>query len=257
MRLEHKYLVPNELAMELRARLSPFVRMDRYSEEGDPREYTVRTIYFDTPSLDYYHEKLEGLRSRKKIRIRGYGRLAGNPTVFLEIKRKEGARITKDRAPLLYEHVRDIFHCGDVARYVIPDAAFPGAVEDAGRFLFQVHRYHLCPSILTIYAREAYYGSCHHALRITLDKDLRSSISPSLSELFSDHGARRALPSHSILEVKFRGGFPSWLAAVTETMQLRPLALSKYAICLDDHSVRTTSSGRSTFALARPFPIQV
>lgn len=247
-------MVPNELAAELRARLSPFVRMDRHSEEGDRREYTVRTIYFDTLSLDYYREKVEGLRSRKKIRIRGYGRLAGNPTVFLEIKRKEGARITKDRAPVLYQHVHDMFRSGDVSRYLTPDAAFPGAAEDAGRFLFHIHRYHLRPSILIIYAREAYYGRCHHALRITLDKDLRSCISPSLSELFSDVGARRALPSHSILEVKFRDDFPSWLAAVTEAMQLRPLALSKYAICLDGHCVRQASIGRRALSPARPFP---
>ena len=99
-RIEYKYLVPNAHLDGIRQAILPYVRSDAF---GDGRgEYTVRSVYYDTPRAACYHEKLDGLEARKKFRIRGYDRPQQSSVVFLEIKRKFGNCISKHRAPLLH-----------------------------------------------------------------------------------------------------------------------------------------------------------
>ena len=71
MKFEYKYLVPIERLSELRTFISPFMVTDSHMDMGGPEGYTVRSIYFDTFQYDDYHEKISGLKTRKKIRIRG------------------------------------------------------------------------------------------------------------------------------------------------------------------------------------------
>ena len=87
-RKEYKYLVPNDLLPDLRRALKPFLSLDDFAMQRDKKEYTVRSIYYDTKTLEFYFEKIEGYKIRKKIRIRGYNQLLGEKVVFLEIKRK-------------------------------------------------------------------------------------------------------------------------------------------------------------------------
>jgi hypothetical protein len=251
MRLEYKYLVPNELLPELRAMIAPFVEADRYSSK--PTGYTVRSIYFDTATLDCYHDKMAGLRVRRKIRIRGYNEYKKNNIVFLEIKRKYGMSIAKNRAPVAYECIRDLFVSGDVEQYVLNGEDSPNALEDASRFFFHVYRGSLRPIVLIIYEREAYYSK-FGSLRITLDKNLRSSIYPSTDALFSEDGILYSTPRHFILELKFGGGLPSWLKPIIATLGLRQQALSKYIICVDRHDILNGFSRRSTLAFSHTIP---
>ena len=57
---------------DIRRALKPYIRLDNFAAKTSSGEYTVRSIYFDTRNMDFYHEKIEGLRVRKKIRVRGY-----------------------------------------------------------------------------------------------------------------------------------------------------------------------------------------
>ena len=69
LRLEYKFLLPVERIDELRRAISPFVFIDEYAEREINKEYTVHSIYFDTMRLDDYHDKLSGIKIRKKLRI--------------------------------------------------------------------------------------------------------------------------------------------------------------------------------------------
>ena len=69
MRLEYKYLVPNERLAELRSEFLPFFEVDGYAQQN---EYTVRSVYYDTVDFDNYYEKMNAIKVRKKLRIRGY-----------------------------------------------------------------------------------------------------------------------------------------------------------------------------------------
>jgi len=253
MRLEYKYSVPNELLPKLRAMITPFVEVDQFAEQRGPEGYTVRSIYFDTLSLDFYHEKSAGLKTRKKIRIRGYNERGRRNVVFLEIKRKRGDTVAKNRAPVLYGRIGDMLTSGDVEQYILTNQGFPNALQDARRFLFHLYGIPLRPTVLIIYEREAYHSKFNSFLRITLDKNIRSSVYPSIDTLFSEDSILHSIHGYFVLEVKFCGGLPSWLTPVIGALELTRKSISKYAICLDTHDTPQRFSQRSMVAFSHNF----
>ncbi len=246
-RVEYKYLVPNALLPRLRSMIAPFVVADTHNRGS--RGYTVRSIYFDTPSLRCYHEKQAGLRVRTKIRVRGYNERRESNIVFLETKQKCGAPIVKNRAPVTYEHVGEMFASGDVERYVLPCGDHIGAVKNARRFLFHVFGDSLRPAILVIYEREA-YQSRFDDLRITLDKNVRSSIRFATDALFEEDDTACPIAGHFILELKFVCGLPAWVKFALGRLGLSRQALSKYGLCTDQHVSSNGSRRRSVLALS-------
>lgn len=233
MRLEYKYLVPNELLPRLRALIYPFVEVDPYAARSGRHEYTVRSIYFDTPNLDFYQDKVDGLDVRRKLRIRGYEEYREGDLVFLEIKRKKGPTVFKQRAPVPYTYVHELLISGSAEQYALASDEFPDAVDNARRFLFHVHSASLLPTALVVYEREAYQGKINCFLRITFDKNLRGAPFPPLTNLFLEDKIVYTLAGHFVLEIKSCGGIPAWLCAAISKFNLKPIAVSKYVICLD------------------------
>ncbi len=235
MRSEYKYLVPNEALPALRARIAPFVSLDRHGRGFEERGYTVRSLYLDTVSLRYYHEKMAGINVRRKLRVRAYNHHKAGDWVFLEIKRKVGRKVTKNRAPVSYEDLGPLFATGDVDRYIQPDSHYPDAHDDARRFFYHVYRYNLRPTHLTVYEREAFLGRFDGTLRVTFDRNLRGGSYPKLGEIYHEAGLRHVFPGHFILEVKYNTRFPAWLRSVLGPYGLRHRALSKYCLCAAVH----------------------
>lgn len=232
-RLEYKYLVPKTLLPDLRGMILPHVEMDSYSAIRPGNEYTVRSLYLDTSRLHFYHEKLAGLKERKKLRIRGYNEYGPTAPVFLEIKRKIGMAIIKQRATLPYQNLLPLFETGEVEKYIPALPEHDEARDNARRFLFYFHSQALRPSISVIYEREAFFFKFDRRLRITFDKNLRVQNNVALNSLFQEIQLRYALPSHFILEIKTNSGIPTWLRLVLSRLDLNQEALSKYVICTD------------------------
>ena len=238
-RIEYKYLVPNTLLPAIRAELRPFMQVDAFAEKQGSTEYTVRSVYFDTPHMDCYHEKQDGLNARRKFRIRGYNRPDGNSIVFLEIKRKNGPFIEKHRAALLYKDLNGFFDVPDTGNKIVVLSDEEKEQADAGRFLYHYYRRGLRPAVLVVYDREPFFGRMDTSLRITFDKNLRTVVFPSLDMLFEDERLEFAMPQHFILEVKFfRRALPSWVAQMVKRYELPRMALSKFTICLDSQGAQ-------------------
>ncbi len=233
MRSEYKYLVPNEALPALRARMAPFVHLDRHGRGFEERGYTVRSLYLDTPSLRYYHEKKAGIRVRRKLRVRAYNHHKAGDWVFLEIKRKVGSKVRKNRAPALFENLAPLFATGDVDRYIESHDHYPEAQDDARRFFYHVYRYNLRPTHLTVYEREAFLGRFYATLRVTFDRNLRGGAYPPLGQIYEEPGVREVFPGHFILEVKYNTRFPAWLRTVLGQYDLRHRSLSKYCLCAE------------------------
>lgn len=234
-RLEYKYLVRYEHLDRFRGMITPFLDRDVYASNGEIPEYSVRSIYFDTPTLRYYKEKIEGIDVRKKLRIRGYNGGGKNPEVFLEIKRKNIQTVWKTRAPLYLKKVYDLLQTGDVDSYIITDNGIANAADNARRFLFHVYQHALQPLVLVTYEREAYTGRFNRDFRLTIDKNLRSAIYPEIRDLFSEKHMIRCIPHHFVVEVKFKNRMPSWIHSILGTFGVRRRAVSKYCIGLEAH----------------------
>jgi SPX domain protein involved in polyphosphate accumulation len=236
-RYERKYYVSNNDLEAVRARLLPFVVPDEFTS-GNGRginEYKVQSIYFDTPFMDFYDEKKDGLENRNKFRIRGYGEYFAGITAFLEIKIKTGVRISKVRAPFQYDQIRELLAGQNINEIVTPMKGFKNAYEDARKYLFYHFRYSLRPVNLVIYEREAFMGLFDKDIRITFDKNVRTAIYPKLDELYGCKRAKYLNPNAFVLEVKYSNEPPIWALSIIEEFALKLKAISKYADGLDTH----------------------
>ncbi len=233
MRSEIKYLVPNSLLEDLREAIAPMVKLDKYGKDYQNVGYTVRSSYLDTPSLLFYHEKLDGLKKRKKLRIRAYNQPLPGGKVFLEIKRKVESKISKDRAPLAFENLGLILQPQSSLQLSEIIEGNKQALTSANKFLFHLHRKNLQCTNLVVYEREAFEGEFNPTLRITFDKNLRSKISSDPADLYSDDDLVNILPGHFILEIKYNYSFPSWLTPLIAQFKLKKQALSKYVMSLE------------------------
>lgn len=100
--------------------------------------YTVKTLYLDTPDLLYYYEKMDGLKVRKKLRIRTYG--DDHSTAFLEIKRRYIDIVVKERAKYTSKEIRGLIEEGGT--HLLPDHTLEHdkATRLAGKFLYYTLR---------------------------------------------------------------------------------------------------------------------
>ena len=247
MRSEFKYIVPENKMDRIRQMILPYVDVDKFAQGKTNNQYTVRSIYFDTPKFDYYFEKIDGIKNRKKLRIRGYNEENIDNTVFLEIKRKYEMPIVKFRAPVTYGNALDIFEKGGINGHIIPSNKFPKAVESAQRFLYHVYSSKLRPVVLVIYEREPYLYKFDKTVRVTFDKNLRGKGYPSLTELYCEDNINRSLHNHFILEIKFNKHFPGWMNNVIAVNGLKRQAASKYCICLDESKIVSNITKSSLF----------
>ncbi len=238
LRHERKYLVPYYMLNDLRARFSGFVRPDIFTEEDmfGKCQYTVRSIYFDSPDMGNYYEKLSGVMDRCKLRVRGYNELEPKEMVVLEVKKKKGNRVLKHRTMIPYGKLEEVLQSGDVSPYMImrKDQTEEHALDEAGRFFFHYKRKNQTPTCLITYEREAYHGKLNPGVRITFDKNIRSRINPGLPQLFAEDNLRPLFKNHFILEVKyFEDTMPAWVKPIIYEFKLRTEALSKYVIGYD------------------------
>ena len=235
MRREYKYLVLQKDIDRLRQRILPFVTVDDFACEGN--QYTVRSIYFDSSNLKYYNEKIDGIKIRKKLRVRGYNEQADESIVFLEIKRKNENHINKNRSAIKYYNLNDLLTTKDLESYCLTENGFENSVEDGERFLHNVHKHSLRPIVLIVYEREAYFSKFDPGLRLTFDKNLRYFLFPSLDELYTEQDLKYTMPKNFIFEIKFLSGFPGWLQSSLRDLNISRMALSKYTMCLDNEKL--------------------
>jgi SPX domain protein involved in polyphosphate accumulation len=233
VKYEFKYIVPVNKMDSLREAIHRYVELDPYTADAQGHEYTVRSIYFDTSRFDYYWEKVDGYKIRKKIRIRGYNHPHGDESVFLEIKRKLKEPIEKDRQKLTFKNMVKLMEGRgiDIATGIEDEQG----INDAGKFLYHVYRNNLKPVVLVIYEREAYFDRFLQQVRITIDKNLRCVAYPEIRDLYREERAITALKDRFILEVKFREHFPGWLRPITGQLGLVKQSASKYIFAVNAH----------------------
>lgn len=251
MRYEYKYLVPTAQIDDLRQRILPFLRPDPFASRAVDGQYTVRSLYFDSPSFDMYHTKIDHLSHRMKVRLRGYNMGTDATPVFMEIKRKYEAPIVKNRAKAPYEVVKKLFN-GVCFDDYIDQIDQPVA---ARRFLYQVFSRNLRPTVNVIYEREPFQSkvkNLENDFRITFDLNLRGIPYPTIDSLFEEQGVRYVYPGYFIFEVKFNQYCPAWVKAILDDMKLYKEPASKYIGCIDVNPI--IHPGRKYDLLAKGHP---
>lgn len=75
--------------------------------EGSQRDPTINSIYFDNPDFSLYTDKVNHVPNASSLRLRWYGQLADDPTIYLEKKEmKEGDASTEQRFRIKKKYIQ-------------------------------------------------------------------------------------------------------------------------------------------------------
>jgi len=218
-RFEYKYRVSPAQYFALKAAIRPYTRQDAYSLIAPQGRYLVRSLYFDSPDLRAYQEKVDGDCDRVKLRIRTYARsLAEKPDLRVEMKARKGMSMEKHGAFISADQYTAFMRSGSWAATDVP-------------VLLEFERYQrlkgLVPLIVVEYRREGFIARGQQGLRLTFDHQVCCARADSL---FPPAPVFRALRRGAIIfEIKCDKSQPAWLRTLVQAHGLRIMANSKFA----------------------------
>lgn len=227
-RFELKYLIGRDQIAAVRSDLAERLDIDPHSRNGS---YGVWSLYYDTAELRFYWEKIDGIRFRRKLRIRHYGEPAsiesGTP-VYVEIKQRVNRVTQKRRLRLEYR----------AATALVNERRLPAleAHRDrviAGEVAGLVGEHDLRPTAITGYHRLALIGrETDSGLRLTFDTHLRGRTTD--LELHSPVETGPVLdPELAIVEVKVNERVPYWLTDKIARHNMQLIRISKYCTSVE------------------------
>jgi len=214
-RHELKFEVPILTAQALQKRLQGVLSPDVHAGADG---YDIRSLYFDDLADSAFAEKVEGVESRCKYRMRIYNR--SDSIIHLECKQKQGAYVGKRRAAMDRTQAERL-----LASHFMPET------DDALVREFALKRIHggLRPAQIVDYHRQAFVCAAGN-VRITFDSRVSAPLS---KDLFCFTGVR--VPAMDalwqIIEIKYDAFLPEYIAQAIQTDLRRPQALSKYTLC--------------------------
>ena len=217
MRQEKKFAITVDGGASLRAKLDSVMRPDPHN---GPMGYTIRSLYFDTLDDQDFHDKVEGLELRRKIRLRIYD--PRSDFAMLELKQKEGAYQRKRSLRMGREDAARLIR-GEYR--VLQDYSEPFAAEVYGLMHCRCYR----PRAVVEYLRQAYIAK-ENRIRITLDSRIMAT--ESCWDIFSENLAMYPVlsPFRQVLEVKYNGFLLSYIKDLLNQVQRSELSVSKYCL---------------------------
>lgn len=223
-RFEFKYILPKALREELESELRYFLEFDPYVESRPNHQYFVRSLYFDDPFNTCFYDKVEGIHTRSKFRVRTYtGTIQDGTSQFLEIKGRYNNLVVKHRTPLNSGNEIET-DSGESLIKKIRSATLHSEVGQ--KFEYELFRKRLRPVALVDYFRRPYISRFDPEFRLTFDSDLESTRAKSLFPLKNER-RRKLLIGYTVMEVKFRRHIPSWFHRLIQSYELRRVSVSK------------------------------
>ena len=223
-RFELKYILDIGFAKEVMARLKEYMTLDEHGDKYG--NYFLSSLYYDTEDFRFFWEKLEGIKFRRKLRIRRYDdgkKLTENSKVFVEIKQRMNKVTQKRRIVLPYGDALKL--CNEY-KPVKCDQMDQQVMDE---MLHMLLSYQLKPQCITNYQRTAFKGHEDYdpGLRVTFDTNLRYR-RENLDLADSERGPFMLEPDKCIMEIKVNDRVPYWLTEFAADANFQLLRISKY-----------------------------
>ncbi len=205
----------------LKSRLDAVCEKDRnITSEGF---YTVRSLYFDDYINSAYNEKMTGVISRQKFRIRIYN--YSDQFIHLERKIKSNQYIYKQTSQLTRNQVYDIL-----------DGQYEFLLQSNDNlqklFYYECVANLLRPRVVVDYEREPYISEVGQ-LRITFDRNIRAG-EMGFDIFDPDMPMIEALsPGLVVMEVKYVDVLSNMIRRLLPAKASEYSAISKYILCCD------------------------
>jgi hypothetical protein len=220
-RFEFKYRSTFRERERLLESVGPFIRSDINADASGI--YKISSLYYDSPGLLSFWEKIDGVKWRRKLRLRVYH--ATPSMAYLEIKQRIDKTVQKRRARMPLDEAEEWLR--SLQANPPSDPSSDDAVLREIEYLFKTR--HTEPKIVISYQREAFFATNEEGLRITFDSRLKyRSANLSLRERLTEEGHYFCHPEEVIIEVKFNHRIPLWLCAAIQHLELQAERVSKY-----------------------------
>lgn len=195
------------------------------------RGYDVHSMYFDTPRLSDYTERLESRNVRVRLRIRTYGKTGDKAPVYLEDKRKFDAWVMKQRVKITdsvswldLDHPKPWVYFGE--QVTGPKAGV------ARHFLRRVEEEGRVPVSVVHYRRECFVDRdpTDSGVRLTMDHGVSSTTSPGTRDFYAPPDKLLIPEGWLVLELKFNRTEPGWMRKLVRALRLQAEPVSKFAL---------------------------
>lgn len=223
-RIEKKYVLTIPQYRNLLPLLSEHMIPDQYGK------YSICNVYFDTENYELIRTSIEKPVYKEKFRMRSYGLVGKEDSVFAEIKKKYKGVVYKRRIYAPWEDIQAFIYKGKEL-----EQADPYTAAEMKEFF---HRYSLHPKVFLAYEREALVGKEEPNLRLTMDQNIRWR-SDTLDLSSSSEGVPVQEDEVVIMEIKGENAMPLWLARILSENHIYPGSFSKYGTCYKNYLAHT------------------
>ena len=201
-RQELKYYVNTIEADRMRGLFSKMLFSDKNAKENNG--YLVSSLYFESYDDRNLDEKLDGILSRRKYRIRIYNK--DYSLIKLENKIKENNTISKISSIITKEDSYNLYNL-NFKKIINRSKTLNGMISYLDAFKYR-------PKVIVEYEREAYFLP-YNNIRITFDKNL-STYNNFTNFNYIDKGASVPVINERMvtLEVKFSNELPIYLKEI-------------------------------------------
>ena len=224
VRYEFKFFLNLRKREEVESEVANFMSFDGHVHPELSNAYYVRSLYYENDAATHYYEKIDGVKVRRKFRLRTYGKqFVPSLPIYLEEKNRDGDRVHKHRIPIDSSHL-PVF-CAPERYPDLPE--FLSGIDLVDRFLFDALRRSLKPKLLVDYVRRPYVSAYDMNFRVTFDSILMSA---KADELFPPNREswKHSFAGFTILEVKFHRRIPAWFHRIIQAHNLRRVSFSKF-----------------------------
>lgn len=225
IRNELKFYITYSEYLVLRDRLHAIMPLDN-NANNEMRTYHIRSLYFDDIYNTAMWEKMDGVQTRKKWRIRIYN--FSDKKISLEKKGKFDKYTTKESAKLTRYQVDQMINNKE---YGFLLSSRNPLLEE---FYADIRTKLLRPIVVVDYIREPYVFPAGN-VRITFDMNLHTGN-------FSTDLFRKDMmpipvmePELMVLEIKYTSALAPHIRDILNTTNGLRSAISKYAICRKFH----------------------
>ena len=242
-RSELKFVVPESLVPEISGYLQTRMERDPHSSDAG---YDVCSVYLDCPSSRLYSQTIKGQKNRFKLRARIYDNDETQPA-FLEIKRREGSVIKKQRAIVDRVSAVEVLS----GNHVSSEAAsiFDGTVKGLNAFQeFMRLRDQIAAvgTTFVYYKRVAYVSPQGSSWRATFDRQLKTELYQAGDSIRIPESCIDTPETDTVVfELKFTDRFPHWMRELVRVFNLEIVSFPKYINCYN-----TLSTQRRTQPIA-------
>ncbi|MFN4151546.1 MAG: VTC domain-containing protein [Candidatus Sericytochromatia bacterium] len=221
-RFELKYIISVEKAERI---IHDVLEKALPDPHGGVDGYLISSLYYDNDDLDFFWDKIEGIKYRRKIRIRVYpeDNFENIKSGIVEIKQRINRTVQKRRLKL---DLKDAYKlCSSDFDYSKLDKLDK---EVASEIDYLVKVKDLQPSCIIKYHRKAFMGDIYNpGLRITFDTDLRYRINNFKLDR-NDEGYLFLPENYCIMEVKVNDVIPDWVTSIVSKHNCQIQRISKY-----------------------------